>query len=466
MTESFSTLRRRFIPRNISELVRTHGAVLSQLLTESGHRDKGPEVLAEELFRRDFLAQFPLDEFLPPIMKLPDVLAFLGASWVQWHHWHYNASKGQARHAEYLPKPVIGTAFSKKAEYDTRDILKLFRGPKQFSNATSVIPEETLRAFDEFVKATAERILYDWNPPKPAPKKMFTPKENTIPTRAKKPSGEVSFVGWPIGVPKNNDALYREYRVFVERTVLSYFKPCPGQQLEDIVQHVWMKLIESQTLEKFVRKARCRKIQPKITAAEAVEYLAITWDQWLILMRKELPWLQPVEGSSFSTSAIFTSKQIRNVEESGLFPIVDAIPAEDMTKVFRGYLRSAVRNHFANWVRTRVRRFIKDQVVPGNTRVVGGHFREALEGDLTSWEDSLPDQAEDSPEDYCDLPQASSVEELHRDLSEQISRIGRFVPSSRHEDVFALIADGSTLLEAISKVRATVSAEKVLVAVG
>lgn len=462
MMSSSTAVSRRIIPRNVSELVGVYGSVLSKLLQDAGHPDKSPEVLAEEICRRDLLSKFSLDEFLPPILKVPDVLALLGATWVQWHHWHYNGSRGQARHTEYLPKPVIGKVYSMKAEYDTRDILRIFRSPKRFSETAPSYPEETVRAFDEFVKATAERVLYDWNPPKkptatPTLKKMSTPKENKSSPRATKPEGQVSFVGWPIGVPKNNDQLYREYRVFVERTILSYFKPSPGQQLEDIAQHIWMKIIESKTLDKFVRKARVRKIAARLTAAEAVEYLAITWDQWLTLMREEHPWLQPVEGSVFSTSAVFTSSQVRNVEESGLFPIVDAIPAVDMVKVFRGYLRMVVRNHFANWVRTRVRRHIKDQVVPNETtRVSGGHFTTALEGDLTSWEDSLPDQTEGSAEDFCDLPDSSSVEDLHQSLSEQISRIQKFVPFSRHEDVFTLIADGCTLLEAISRVRATV----------
>lgn len=466
MTTS-QTAAGRSIPRDVSELLAAFEPEFARLLKDSGHGDKSTQLLAEELYQRGTLFNFELEEFLPPLLNVDQVLSLLGATWLQWSRWLYNA-----RASELRPHPVIGKDYSKKAEFSSKDIVRIFRSPKSFSDAASVCPEETARAFKEYIRAASERVIYDWNQPQttpkpikspvPAkPKKMSTTKTTTTPIRAQKPAGEVSFVGWPIGVPKNYDALYREYRSFVERTLLMYLKPCPSQQIEDVHQEMWMKIISSKTIEKFVAKARYRKIPEKLTAVEAVEYLGITWDQWLGLMRNELSWLQPVEGSVFSNSAIFTEEQVRNVEDSGLFPIVDAIPAEDMTKVFRGYLRNVIHNHFANYCRTRVRRFVKDTVVPDdNSRVIGGSkLGHAIEGDKTSWEDALVDYEGPRPDDGCDLPDVSSVSELRSDLTEQLDRINRFVPASRHDDVFSHIAEGCTIREAIAKVRASVSAE-------
>lgn len=462
MTTSSSTamLGRRSLPRDVSELTESYGAVLAGILKDAKQRGKSVEDLAQELFIRGVLWTFPLEDFLPPILSMSQVLDLLGAEWPQWSRWQYNASKGHGRHSELAPKPVIGNTYSKNSEYATKDILQVFRSGKKWSDAAPLYPEETVRAYTEFVKAAAERVIYDWTH-QPKPRKTMSDTKTTSSTvQAKKPAGEKSVVGWPIGVPKNYDSMYREYSGFVQRTLLTYLKPCPSQQIEDVEQHIWMKIIESKMIEKFVAKARYRKLPKRLTAAEAVEYLGITWDQWLDLMRKDLAWLQAAEGTNFSNSAVFTAEQIRNVEESGLFPIRDEIPAEDMTKVFRGYLRNAIHNHFANYCRTRVRRFVKDLVVPAeNSRVIGGKIGSALEGDNTAWEDSLEDRDGSRPDDCCDLPEASSVEELNSNLTEQIVRINRLVPSNRHEQVFNLISEGCSIREAIARVRATVTAE-------
>ncbi len=439
------------LPQNAEELTVLCGPMLEELLADSGLKGKTLTGLTQELLARDVLGTFDFREHLPPVLDVQQVYDLLSAKYGSWMGFmHRRVAQGDN------PTAIGSTPTSLKARFHTREILPLYRNPKHkfFNKHRSLFPAQTIQAFEDCVRAAAERVIYDW-------KKMSEKSTEKTPVRAK-PEAVVSFVGWPIGVPKNYDSFYREYRVFVERTLNRYIKPCPSQQIEDVKQHIWLKLVESRTIEKFVEKAKYRKIPAKLTATEAVEYLGITWDQWMGLMRKDLKWLQPSEGSVFSASAVFTGDQIRNVEESGIFPIVDAIPASDMTKVFRGYLTHVVHNHFANYCRTRVRRFIKDNVVPNeNSRVNGGHLGSALDGDMTSWEDALEDHSRARPDEGLDLPEVDSVEELHEDLTEQIDRIHKSCPG-RQEDVLDLIAEGLTLREAIGQVRAQVQEEKQL----
>ena len=423
--------------------------------------------LADELNSRGVLGSFDLQEYLPPLLSVRQCLGILGATWSQWIAWHAHNSKPGTRHSKYLPKPVIGSTYSQRAEYAAKDILQVLKSPKRFSDSAPLFPEETVRAFEDYVRASAERVLYDWS--SGLQKEVIAPPTVTVeapsPPVKVKSSAAQTFVGWPDGVPRDYNALVREYRPFVERTLNRYVKPCSGQSIEDVKQHIWMKLIESKTLGKFVEKASLRKIPARATAAEAVEYLGITWDQWMDLMRKDLKWLQPIEGTVYSTTALFTKDQIRNVEESGLFPIQAAIPAGDMSKVFRGYLRQVIHNHFANYCRSRVRRFIKDTVVPNDsTRVHGGSFRTALEGDMTSWEDALEDTCGLAPDASVDLPECDSVESLTDDLSKQLGLIAKSIPAARQDDVFNLIAEGYTLREAIDRVRSHTTRVQVRVA--
>lgn len=441
------------LPRDVEELSATCGPMLEELLKDSGLKGKTLEKLTQELLTRNVLTTFDFREHLPPVLDVQGVFDLLAAKYGSWMGF-------MGRHGDNFT-PIGSTPTSLKSSFHTHEILPLYRNPrwKFFNKHRSLFPLQTVQAFEDCVRAAAERVIYDW-------KKMSEKSTEKTPVRATKPEAVVSFVGWPIGVPKNYDALYREYRVFVERTLNRYIKPCPSQQIEDVKQHIWLKLVESKTIEKFVEKAKYRKIPEKLTATEAVDYLGISWDQWMDLMRKDLKWLQPSEGSIFSASAVFTGGQIRNVEESGIFPIVDAIPASDMTKVFRGYLTNVIHNHFANYCRTRVRRFIKDNVVPNeNSRINGGHLGSALDGDLTPWEDALEDLSGARPDEGLDLPEVDSVEELHEDLTEQIDRIHKSCPG-RQEDVLDLIAEGWTLREAIGKVRAQVQEEKLKARVG
>lgn len=416
------------LPCDGSELIELYGKEFIAICGSA----RVPE-LVQELEVRGVIAAFPLDQSIPEFVTGQEMWGILGASYGQWCGWW---GKNQEK-VEFCPAGE-GSAYGKATRWHREAVSKI-RAVMPGKLDRPVYHLTTLQAFWEHIKAGVEEITRDWTPAKKPEKKQ-----------------PVKLVGWPIGVPKDYDALYREHRPYVERILNHYYKPSSTQSIEDVKGHIWLKLCEAQVIEKFVAKARSRKLPAQLTAGEAVEYLGITWDQWMNLMRRDLGWLQPVEGNIFSTSASFTAKQIRNVEESGQFPIKDAIPASDMSKVFRGYLKQVIHNHFANYCRTRVRRFILDTPLAEGARVRGdGTVGSALEGDQTSWEDCLEDYGELSPEACLDRPEVDSLDELDEDLSEQIARINKAVPGHR-DDVINLIAEGSTLREAIQQVRAQV----------
>jgi hypothetical protein len=386
--------------------------------------------LAQELEARGVISGFPLDQHIPEHLTTQEMWGILGTSYGQWCGW-WSRNQETVSEGKRL-------AYNKATTWHREDLLKIRAVMPGKKLDRPVYHQETLKAFWAHIQNSAEKIVSEWAPAKKPEKKT------------------VNLVGWPTGVPKDYDALYREHRPYVERILNHYYKPSSTQSIDDVKGFIWLKLCEAQVIEKFVAKARYRKLPAKLSAEEAVEYLGITWDQWMNLMRRDLGWLQPAEGNIFSTSAIFTANQVRNVEESGLFPIKDAIPASDMSKVFRGYLKQVIHNHFANYCRTRVRRFILDTPLPEGARVRGdGTVGSALEGDQTSWEDCLEDYGELSPEACLDRPEVDSMDELDEDLSEQIARINKAVPGHR-DDVINLIADGCTLREAIQQVRAQV----------
>lgn len=437
----------RPLPTNVDELLAQHGDFLRDFLRSSGSK-RTVENLAQELGARGAFSNFEWQDYLPELVTAQCLWGVFQISYGMWCGW---VAKSKKRNL-WRPKALSGSLYGKLSTYCRQDVLKLYHSSER-PQPSKVIPQEfppeILFAFEEFIRAVSDRIVYDDS--------QVMVKKPTKPTK-RKPAAE--FVGWPIGVPANNSDFYRDYRRFVENSLNRYIRPSPSQQIEDVKQHIWMKLIESQTLEKFVAKACSRHIPSKLTANEAIEYLGITSDQWLDLVRQDHSWLQPVEGGAFSGSAVFTREQIRLVEDSGIFPIKYAVPAGDMSKIFNGYLYRVIHNHFANYCRTRTRRAIKDQVVPdGSCRVSQSGIQSPLEGDLTPWEDSLADRDSQSPEMGADV--LMTVEgDLNPQLTAQVERINRQCPG-RQEDVFSLIADGYTLTEAILKVRSCIREERV-----
>jgi DNA-directed RNA polymerase specialized sigma24 family protein len=76
-------------------------------------------------------------------------------------------------------------------------------------------------------------------------------------------------------VPQNCTVLYDTYSPFVTRLVTRYNRV--QANFEDLLQHVWMKLVEVNVIQKYHDSSSLPK---KMTAIQACDYLGISWQSW------------------------------------------------------------------------------------------------------------------------------------------------------------------------------------------
>lgn len=76
-------------------------------------------------------------------------------------------------------------------------------------------------------------------------------------------------------VPENFSVLYDSYAPFVTRLVTRYNRV--QANFEDLLQHVWLKLVEVDVIHKYHESSSLPK---RMTALEACSYLQMTWQSW------------------------------------------------------------------------------------------------------------------------------------------------------------------------------------------
>lgn len=84
-------------------------------------------------------------------------------------------------------------------------------------------------------------------------------------------------------VPSNYTVLYDTYSPFVTRLVTRYNRV--QANFEDLLQHVWMKLIEVNVIQKYHDSSSLPK---KLTAVEACTYLQMNWQSWKRALHRHL----------------------------------------------------------------------------------------------------------------------------------------------------------------------------------
>lgn len=186
---------------------------------------------------------------------------------------------------------------------------------------------------------------------------------------------------WPEGIPCNFDGLVRDFGSYIEQQVAKYNKEGWEEQLVDLRQHIWEKLIASDLLNKFVIRANTT-LPPLMTGIQARKFLGITGKQWGYWMWKAsfpdawrgkhtsavrrkpqrrfrqsfLP--KPIKGKPNSDSALFRGVDIKALHESGAIKKrhfkSERPPVSG--RGFKSYLQRAVRNHWSNWCRSHNRR--------------------------------------------------------------------------------------------------------------
>lgn len=213
--------------------------------------------------------------------------------------------------------------------------------------------------------------------------------------------GHTYSCNWPEGVPRNNDELVRNWGDFVLRRLKAFNKV--QRNLEDLAQDVWMRLIAAQILEKFVAGAAVR-FPEKISGLEAMRFLGLSWAQWSKIVRPDTTgtrWApEPADPTASPTEpeTEFLMSHVRILDE--LIPQHRRrCPRLRPTLTARGwkaYLVQAIHNHYANFCRTRNRKY-RDQLLSPDSVVVarrgseGYHLGGTMEDGGGAWEHNIMD---------------------------------------------------------------------------
>jgi DNA-directed RNA polymerase specialized sigma24 family protein len=201
-------------------------------------------------------------------------------------------------------------------------------------------------------------------------------------------------------VPATYDELFKTYGPFISQRLRRLNKV--DRHLEDLIQDVYLKLIQANVIEKF-KQSTLRKLPESMTAVQATEFLGITWQRWCSAMsaaKNEKVWMpRPAVGTNiYGRNTEFHTSDILLLEETGYFSKRDFERKQldpSPGRGFRAYLCIAVSNHFKNWCRTRTRRYQEFTLPP--------------QEDGQSWEGALLQN-----QDLCIEDTITLVQELER----------------------------------------------------
>ena len=174
-----------------------------------------------------------------------------------------------------------------------------------------------------------------------------------------------------IEIPRTNDDLASLYGRYIALQVKNLNKR--PENLEDILQAVWLKLVEGRVVEKFHERAR-RTRPEALTTEEVCLHLGISVESWTGSQENyrmgdsPIRWMPtPVAGEATSIDALWATDDIERYEATAYEYHTKVAESEDLiprvtAANFRTYLQHAIHNAFANWCRTQSRR-AKDRVL-------------------------------------------------------------------------------------------------------
>lgn len=168
-----------------------------------------------------------------------------------------------------------------------------------------------------------------------------------------------------LSIPRNNDELARLYGQYIAVQVKHLNKR--PENLEDILQSVWLKLVQSRVVEKFHERAQ-RTRPEALTTEEVCLHLGISVASWCGAQESyrmgdsPIRWMPtPVAGDPTSMDALWATDDIERYEATAYEYHTKVAESEDLiprvtVSNFRTYLQHAIHNAFANWCRTNHRR--------------------------------------------------------------------------------------------------------------
>lgn len=218
---------------------------------------------------------------------------------------------------------------------------------------------------------------------------------------------------WPKDLPRNDLEMSQMYSDYVFDQVRRISKIKTKDELEEVTQQVWLNLIQSEVLAKFVETSKT-KLPRTLTTIEVMGHLGITQRQWAsavaFSMKSDEFWLPlPVKGLHLAEDALYLTEDIQTLDASGFLEDARNAPRqhpEFSGRGFKSYLTKAISNHFKNLLRTRSRRH-KERGVESNVVLTsssaGTYHRGYTSEEAVNWEDNLVDGNDLDMESMLDL---------------------------------------------------------------
>lgn len=218
---------------------------------------------------------------------------------------------------------------------------------------------------------------------------------------------------WPKDLPRNDEEFTSMYNEYVFDQVRRISKIKTKDELEEVTQQVWLNLIQSEVLAKFIETSKT-KLPRTLTTTEVTGLLGITPRQWASAVafskKNDDFWIPlPVKGIHLTEDALYLTEDIQTLDTSGFLENCRNAPRqhpEFSGRGFKSYLTTSIGNHFKNLLRTRSRRH-KERGVDTNVVLTasssGTYHRAYTSEEAVNWEENLVDGSDLDMESLLDL---------------------------------------------------------------
>ena len=219
---------------------------------------------------------------------------------------------------------------------------------------------------------------------------------------------------WPKGLPKDYNGVVAKYGSYVHDQVQRASKIKTSDEINEVCQEVWVKLIKAEVLRKFAETAMS-KLPSTMTFPQCLVFLGVTSKQFVAALKKAPFSIKPVQGIELADDSLYSTAQIETLDASGLLPATrnpNRCRPEATERGFKSYLATAVKNHFKNLIRYRKRRH-QERGLDSRVVLSGGssgvYSKTMVLEEASSWEGNIPDDSDMPMEAMLDL-----VDEIRR----------------------------------------------------
>lgn len=354
------------LPRDVDELLRLYEETIRTAL---GCDERHAWIVAHHLWCRGALAKFKP----PEVLTCDEAIAYLGIAPATW--------KVTARRRwEILPVPVEGSYAQQASRYRFVDVDRLFAHRDLVFTRTAKVGfrDPVVPGLGEFIAAESRKVAEDMA------------------------AGHVFDI--PLHLPQNPTQLERACSNTVAKVIRYRLKY--GLAVEDAVNDIWVKILNSNIVMKFIRSAP-KRLPPLLSTDDALDFLGVEWSDWQNMMEQYPAAPNPVKGASSSPDAVYRTEDIRALDESGYFQTrsVRILPAACVGPgSFERYLQRAVEHALKNIFRTLDRRFNREDTLGEGACIQENRRVRRLDRDSfdVAWEDTLSE--DDVPmESFVDI---------------------------------------------------------------